>query len=186
MTDRPFPDRGGVARPRRGVGRWYATSAALAALCGLLWAVAGPAGGAEPPEARPPIVGTVARVVDADTWTLADGTTVRLWGVQADERGGAGWHAARAFVTGLLLGAEVACDDTGERSRGRVVAPCRLPDGRDVGRIVVEAGWGRDCPRYSRGAYAAAEVEASRAIPLPRFCEAGRRSRGRPAANEGE
>ena len=39
------------------------------------------------------------------------------------------------------------------RSYGRLVALCRLPDGRDVAAEMIEAGQAREWCRYSRGYY---------------------------------
>ena len=41
------------------------------------------------------------------------------------------------------------------------------PPGRPA--EVIRAGLARDCPRYSGGQYAGAEVEASRQLPFPSY-----------------
>jgi endonuclease YncB( thermonuclease family) len=51
----------------------------------------------------------------------------------------------------------------------RPVAGCRI-DGQDAGRLMIETGFARDCPRYSGGRYEAFEVERSRQLPLPGYC----------------
>jgi len=118
--------------------------------------------------AAEPIYGR-ARVIDGDTLEVA-GVRVRLEGVAAPELSEAGGDAARVFLERLVEGRVVVCAPTGRRSRGRRVAVCRL-DGRDLGEMVIAAGLARDCPRYSRGRYAAVEREAAAGLPFPGYCQ---------------
>lgn len=50
------------------------------------------------------------------------------------------------------------------------IGVCFTPAGEDISAIMVARGVARDCPRYSRGRYAAHETEASRALALPGYC----------------
>ncbi len=96
-------------------------------------------------------------------------SNIRLQGIAAPELDEAFGPEAKDFLTALALGKRARCDLTGERSFDREVAVCRV-DGRDLGRLIVEAGFARDCQRYSGGRYRAFEVERSKRLPLPRYC----------------
>lgn len=91
-------------------------------------------------------------VYDGDTFTCADRTRVRLWGVQAPEKRDAGGPAATAALAALVAGQDLACVPLGV-SLDRVVARCfRL--GPDVAADLVAAGAAADWPRFSGGFYA--------------------------------
>ncbi|WP_114416988.1 thermonuclease family protein [Marinospirillum perlucidum] len=93
----------------------------------------------------------VTRVYDADTLTLADGTRVRLLGIDAPEMGRNGQPseafavAGRDYLRQLLAnnGQRVRLD-YGVESRdrhGRLLAYAFLPDGRNINRLLLEAGY---------------------------------------------
>ncbi len=126
--------------------------------------------------------GTVSHVRDGDTIEVGP-IAVRLQGIAApegNEPGGA--IATDAIATDamhdLVLGKELRCDLTGDRSHDRVIGVCFLKDGRDVGEVMVFEGNARDCGRFSRGRYADAERHArtmghdlSQIYALPGYCE---------------
>jgi endonuclease YncB( thermonuclease family) len=94
----------------------------------------------------------VVEIVDGDTLTLADGSIVRLAGVEAPKRlpGQApGTESsfvaeARAALADLTLGGAVTVQKTGERDRyGRLVAVVRLADGRSLQEALVAKGLAR-------------------------------------------
>lgn len=121
----------------------------------------------------------IARVVDGDG-LLIGGVEVRLQGIAAPEdnahkveRGGP--EATRALRR-LAEGRTASCYLDGSKTRGRPVGVC-LVDGEDVGAVMVQEGFARDCPRYSKGRYSNAEKAAVRSgrklatiYPLPRYC----------------
>ena len=72
----------------------------------------------------------------------------------------------------LVEGQTAVCDLTGECTHGRRVGFCYV-DGQDIAEALIRAGLARDCPRYSRGRYAAVEQPASAGLPFPAYC--GRR-----------
>lgn len=135
-------------------------------------------------EAGAPVVGAVTRVRDGDTLELGR-VVVRLQGVAAPERRDPLGEEATLLLRELVGSREVSCEPDGTRSRGRVVAVCRV-GGRDIGAILVRRGLARDCARYSRGRYAADETAARAAgagiadvYALPAYCnERPRRRRG--------
>lgn len=109
-----------------------------------------PAHAVECPADRIDRRGRVAQVFDGDTVRLADGSRVRLIGINTPEHGRDGAPDepfARAASTALrrLLAGE---DDhialrLGEERRdryGRLLAHAYLPDGRSIGRLLLEDG----------------------------------------------
>ncbi|MGP1254908.1 MAG: thermonuclease family protein [Kiloniellales bacterium] len=112
--------------------------------------------------------GAVTHVRDGDTIEIGE-TAVRLSGLHAPEMGEDGGPAARAFMVELVAGKFVECRLEGRRSYDREVGDCFL-DGRDIAGLLVAAGLGRDCPRFSGGRYRHLEPDAARAIQLPAYC----------------
>ncbi|MXP64506.1 hypothetical protein E0493_14235 [Roseomonas sp. M0104] len=116
------------------------------------------------------------RVIDGDTFEL-NGIRVRMQGIDALEhdqqcsRTGAGRSAcgteARDELAALIGGSEVTCTPDGTLTHGRTVAVCTVPEPgggvRDLNEAMVRLGLAFDCPRYSKGRYAAAEAEAKAA-----------------------
>ena len=133
-------------------------------------------------EAPPfPVVATVegpARVVDGDTLFVAS-VEVRLQGVAAPEHGRRtepGGPEATAPLRSWAEGRTVRCLLDGTTTWGREVGACYV-EGAELGAALIRAGLARDCPRYSRGRYAAAERAAraegrdlSRVYALPGYC----------------
>jgi endonuclease YncB( thermonuclease family) len=113
-------------------------------------------------------------VIDGDT-IVVGGIHVRLQGIAAPEvphhgkLGEAGGAEARDYLEALAEGRIAVCDLTGERTHSREVGVCRV-GGRDVAEQVIAAGLARDCPRYSKGRYAAAEPAAAHLLPFPAYC----------------
>ncbi len=110
----------------------------------------------------------VGKVIDGDTLYVGS-TKIRLQGIAAPELDEPFGPEARDFLTAIALGKRARCQLTGEKTWDRQVAVCRI-DGQDLGRLVVEAGLARDCPRYSGGRYEAFEVDRSKQLPLPGYC----------------
>ena len=121
--------------------------------------------------------GTVSHVRDGDTIELGP-IAVRLEGIAAPERDEPGGTKAADAMRDLVLGKDLRCDLTGDRSHDRVIGVCFLDDGRDVGEVMVFEGNARDCRRFSRGRYVDSERHAramghdlSRVYALPEYCE---------------
>ena len=115
------------------------------------------------------IAGPVTHVRDGDT--LVVGTTpVRLWGIAAPELKEPKGEAAHRYVVNTFKGKRLQCVVKGPASHDRQVALCRL--GRsDIAARIVAVGLARDCVRYSGGHYRRFEVQASRRLPLPSYCQ---------------
>jgi endonuclease YncB( thermonuclease family) len=93
-------------------------------------------------------------VTDGDTLKL-NGTTYRLWGIDAPESKQAcadGWPAGSLATTrlqALISGRSVVCQEKDRDRYGRVVAICRA-SGEDLGAILVREGLAWAFVRYSR------------------------------------
>jgi endonuclease YncB( thermonuclease family) len=97
----------------------------------------------EPPATLAPIPFACAapRAVDGDTFACADGTRVRLRGVDTVERGGPGWATARDELRRRVsLGPVTVVPH--HMNRGRVVGDV-LVGGRNVGQAMDNAGWSK-------------------------------------------
>ena len=97
----------------------------------------------EEPEARS---GRVAHVVDGDTLDIG-GERVRVLGIDTPERGECGYAPASRATAELALGRviQLEADETqAARDRfGRTLAYVRLPDGRDLGEVLLRRGLAR-------------------------------------------
>ena len=92
-------------------------------------------------------------VVDGDTIKV-DGTTYRIWGIDAAETKQAcadGWMAgqeASKAMLELVTGRKITCEPRVTDRYGRTVALCRA-DGVDLGASMVSAGMAWAFTRYS-------------------------------------
>lgn len=104
-----------------------------------------------------------------DEVTVA-GRRYRLWGIATPAPNEYGGYTSAQELKRLLDGKKVACVTTGEtadRDNGEnsensgflPLARCKA-DGKDVAGLMVRSGYARDCPRQSRGTYAAQERQA--------------------------
>lgn len=99
------------------------------------------------------LAGLVTHVRDGDTIEVAD-VPVRLQGLTCDERGTPLGILATAAMRDLVRGQRVSCDLTGEKTYDREVGRCALPDGRDLGAVLISQGVCGRCDRYDTdGAY---------------------------------
>ena len=116
-------------------------------------------------------IGGAARVVDADTLRIGD-VTVRLQGLDGPEMNDPYGRRARNAMIEIIGTAPVVCLTDGTFSHGRVVAICRLSDGRDIAQELVVRGLALDCARYSSGRYSEFETEqARRTLRRAAYCQ---------------
>jgi endonuclease YncB( thermonuclease family) len=112
-----------------------------------------------------------ARAVDGDSLDIA-GERVRMLGIDAPELHQTctdaagddypcGREAARALAA-IVAGRTVTCTPLDHDRYDRDVVRCAA-DGRDLGEAMVRAGHAVELPRFSGGAYTAAEREARNA-----------------------
>lgn len=106
---------------------------------------------------------TAQTVTDGDTIKL-NGTTYRLWGIDAPETKQwcgdypAGVMAAAALDTLMKGSGGLICEQKDVDRYGRTVAICRI-DGRDIGKAMVQLGMAWAFTRYSQD-YSADEARA--------------------------
>lgn len=106
----------------------------------------------------------VTHIVDGDTFDLADGTRIRVCGIDSPEDDEPGFHESAAALEAMIAGKSIRCVQVGAgtvcdgrskpMSRERVVAQCFV-DGQDIGVLMVKGGFACDWVRYSGGAYSA-------------------------------
>jgi endonuclease YncB( thermonuclease family) len=111
-----------------------------------------------------------AKVIDGDTVVVAE-QLVRLHGIDAPELDKTFRWRGQQLVCGtmslaaleaLIAGVEVRCQIIERDRHGRLVAKVYSPNGVDIGRRLVSAGWAVAYRRYSKD-YVAAEDEARKA-----------------------
>jgi len=111
-----------------------------------------------------------AKVIDGDTIVVA-GELIRLHGIDAPELDQTfSWRGEQvvcgtmslAALEALIAGVKVRCEVVERDRHGRLVAKVFSPNGVDIGRRLVSAGWALAYRRYSKD-YVAAENEARKA-----------------------
>lgn len=101
---------------------------------------------------------TIDRVVDGDT-IAAQKARIRIWGIDAPERGEEYALASTLFMETTVLGKELECVSKGMDRYKRFVMQC-YQDGADIASLSVQMGMAKDYERYSKGFYAAEEKSA--------------------------
>lgn len=99
----------------------------------------------------PAITGPADRVTDGDT-LVVDGVTIRLFGIDAPERGRPGSRIAADLLIATVDGQTLACDPVEVDRYGRTVAICRI-GGVDIAPTLLESRWVREYLTYSCGYY---------------------------------
>jgi endonuclease YncB( thermonuclease family) len=110
-------------------------------------------GGIARPESSMPIEAERGDVVNIA------GQRYRLWGIATPQLNEYGGYTAAQQLRQLIAGNTVTCITTGQMAERLPLARCRV-NGKDVAALLVAGGFARDCPRQSRGNYAALERQA--------------------------
>jgi endonuclease YncB( thermonuclease family) len=122
-----------------------------------------------------PPFGPGAKIIslDGDSLTAANGADYRLFGIDApelqqscNEANGKPWlcgRAAKAKLTMLIKGGNVACEARATDRFGRTVAVCSAEGVPDLGEAMVRDGYAIDLGGAAGNPYAAAEAEAQAA-----------------------
>ena len=92
----------------------------------------------------PQVEGLVTHVRDGDTIEVG-ATAIRFRTLDCAERGTVAGDRATDRMRRLAHGAHVICDLDGRQSYDREIGSCRLPDGRDLGALMLESG---TCARF--------------------------------------
>jgi len=113
------------------------------------------------------IVGTVARVMDGNTFEIVSSTkdsiiSIRLCGVHSPERSEPNYRPARRLLSEKIEKREIRCVRVGEgtvcddrskpTNKGKVIAQCFIGDD-DVTTIMIRARMACDWPKFSGGHY---------------------------------
>lgn len=96
--------------------------------------------------------GKVVKVVDGDTFDILDAaktTRIRLFGIDAPERGQAFNKRAKEFTDSLVAGKQVRIVVRDRDRYGRTVGDAYLPDGTYINAAIVRAGYAWQFKQYS-------------------------------------
>lgn len=93
----------------------------------------------------------IERIIDGDTF-IADGVRIRLWGIDAPEKGENLSLASTLYLETLLSQGQVDCKFKHQDRYKRDVMQCFV-DGHDVASDLVKFGLATDYKRYSKGHY---------------------------------
>lgn len=109
--------------------------------------------------------GKVIKIVDGDTYDilLDDRITkrIRMEGIDAPERGMPFYKVAKDYLGSLCFGQVVTIEQTGTDKYGRTIAKTFLANGKELGLLMIEAGYAWHFKKYSSDAKLAnAEIEA--------------------------
>lgn len=109
--------------------------------------------------------GKVIKIVDGDTYDILfeDHTTkrIRMEGIDAPEKGMPFYKVAKDYLGKLCFGTEVRIEQTNKDRYGRTVAKTFLEDNRELGLLMIEAGFAWHFKKYSSDQQLAnAEMEA--------------------------
>ena len=99
-------------------------------------------------------------VIDGDTF-VADGKTVRIWGVDTPEKDEPFYEAAKLTLELMIDGALLDCTFIAKGKYRRDVMRCYAGD-TDIGSALVEKGLAKDANNYLDGYYQREEAFAER------------------------
>lgn len=99
------------------------------------------------------IEGTVAHVRDGDTFmlrTASDSIAVRVFAVDAPDKGMPHWKASKLALRNILLGKTVSLNVVNRDRYRRFVAAVTLPDSTNLAEVLISNGIAWHDHRYSR------------------------------------
>lgn len=100
------------------------------------------------------------RVIDGDTF-VASGKTIRLWGIDAPERGTPLYRVSTMYLKTILAEGGLSCKFIDTDRYRRSVMQCSV-NAADIGAMMVQMGMAHDFTKYSKGYYTAEQKEAQR------------------------
>jgi endonuclease YncB( thermonuclease family) len=104
------------------------------------------------PKVSEPLALPLSRVIDGDTFVAGNGLTVRLWGIDAPEKGEEYFLASKLYLSVLLEQAPFSCHFKHKDKYGRYVMVC-FSLNEDIASLLVRQGLAKDYFKYSKGAY---------------------------------
>lgn len=124
-----------------------------------------------------PVGETVSRVIDGDTIEMANGTRVRLIGIDTPERGDCGYDQASGALSDLIAGQPVTLTSgaADEYDRyGRLLRYVGTYDGLDAGQELIDRGAAiaRYDSRDGYGAHPRQDAYVTADAATPALCEA--------------
>ncbi len=100
------------------------------------------------------VSGSVERIVDGDgLYLVGYEHQIRLWGIDAPERGDGGYSEAGAHLGSLTDGYEIQCNQKDVDRFRRLVGQCFLPDGTDLGAEMINSRHAIEYCSFSGGFY---------------------------------
>lgn len=122
----------------------------LTAVAGVFWLFWTPTSLKAPEK----LTGRVSYVVDGDSLYL-DGhkPQIRLWGVDAPEKGRTGFKAATDYLFLIAQSEKITCQKIDIDKYGRTVARCFLSDGREINRMMIASKKAREYLHFTSGFY---------------------------------
>lgn len=90
------------------------------------------------------LVDSVTHIRDGDTIVVGL-IPIRIANLDCAERGSKAGDRATRQITGIVKNVQLKCTLEGRRSYDREVGVCSLPDGRDVGEMLIVGGY---CQRW--------------------------------------
>ncbi|WP_372520341.1 thermonuclease family protein [Limimaricola soesokkakensis] len=139
--------------PQRNILRnWRLTFGSTAAICAFLFLIMGwiserfpeYIGSVVSLSSTQEIVGRVTHVRDGDTIEV-EGIPIRFGSLNCAESTTSKGQLATAKIRALIAGQTLTCHLSGRTSYDRKIGSCRLPDGRDLGGIMIDEGY---CQRF--------------------------------------
>lgn len=100
------------------------------------------------------------RVIDGDT-IVASGQKIRLWGIDAPEKGHPLYRVATLYLQTILAEGGLSCKFIDMDRYRRSVMQCSVNDA-DIGAMMVQMGMAKDFIKYSSGYYSNEQNEAQR------------------------
>lgn len=98
------------------------------------------------------ISGHVVKIIDGDTYDIVlngKQTRVRMFGIDAPERGMDYFKVAKEYLGELCMNQVIRIEMMNTDRYGRTVAKSFLPDGRELGAEMIKAGMAWHFKRYS-------------------------------------
>src|SRR5215831_9093419 len=124
-----------------------------------------------------------AQVLDGGSLKL-DGHAIRIWGIAVPAPNRPDGMRATVGLFRLIDGRIVSCHLTDERDQQHVFGKCEAA-GMDVGALMVDSGFARDCTAQSNARYRIQEQRArdrgsdlTQTFALPAACERSRAGNG--------
>jgi len=98
--------------------------------------------------------GTVARVVDGDTFKFEGlAPSIRIWGLDAPERGETGGSQATRTLKTLIAQKTLSCSIRDIDKYKRIVGQCWLPNGNDIASEMIVRGAASEYCYFSNNHY---------------------------------